>query len=574
MSLPAGVLPQPVDELTADDLENLPRGFMDLRHFFQELLALEPSKITSEQTQFIRALGVLGDSDLAWRRLALAESGPGGRRVILGTTWGYRHPRAFAISPGTVLLHELHAEVVTGLGLKAGEQVVVADPMAGGGAIPLEAVRYGFKVHVNDLNPVASLILKATIEYPAKYGRRLYSDISQYVGGVRDQVRARLISLFPFQPASEWWPEESDRANQAFKSRSVLLVEPDQSHTAIKNTYLWVRTVPCPKCGLEIPLSTNFTVVSKKGKPEDSVAVFPVVPSQAQGKTCTFKIVRRSEWWECRWPRPGFEKWDPRGTPTFKDGSAICPRCGHVIDGDEVKAFALRSGGLPSQMYAICSQVPVRVTHRNGDVKTRYLWRFRAPAKVDLDAITAAEMELARLVPRWDAQNLVPNEEIPEGEKTREPRNMGMKRWRDLFLPRQLLTNLVVLEEILKAQVLAKKDLPEAEAEAVSVYLSFMLSKVVNYNSVNTFWHYGRKTVAQTFSRHDFAFRPAFCEFEGARETVDWAASQVLNAYEELAGLIHGEPIELTETDADAEAEEGEEADEETPGEVDCELAH
>ena len=77
----------------------------------------------------------------------------------------------------------------------------------------------------------------------------------------------------------------------------------------------------------------------------------------------------------------------------------------------------------------------------------------------------------------------------------------------------------------------------------MAVYLSFIVSKVVNYNSVNTFWHYGRKTVAQSFSRHDFAFRPAFCEFEGARETVTWGASQVITAYAQVAGLIHGEEV-------------------------------
>jgi hypothetical protein len=109
--------------------------------------------------------------------------------------------------------------------------------------------------------------------------------------------------------------------------------------------------------------------------------------------------------------------------------------------------------------------------------------------------------------------------------------------------------------------------LSEAEAEAVSVYLAFILSKVVNYNSVNTFWHYGRLTVAQTFSRHDFAFRTAFSEFEGARETVMWGASQVINAYEQLAGLIHGEPVSLE--GAGDEGGEDEPLDDESVGDED-----
>src|SRR5205085_7739790 len=119
-----------------------------------------------------------------------------------------------------------------------------------------------------------------------------------------------------------------------------------------------------------------------------------------------------------------------------------------------------------------------------------------------------------------------------------------------------------ILDEIRTAQKQARKELPEAEAEAVCVYLAFILSKVVNYNSVNTFWHYGRKTVAQTFSRHDFAFRSAFCEFEGARETVMWGASQIINAYETLARLIHGEPVTLASGDEEVGEPEGADAEE------------
>ena len=35
-------------------------------------------------------------------------------------------------------------------------------------------------------------------------------------------------------------------------------------------------------------------------------------------------------------------------------------------------------------MYAVCSQVPVKLTYRNGDGKVRYMWRFRAPTQADL----------------------------------------------------------------------------------------------------------------------------------------------------------------------------------------------
>ncbi len=45
----------------------------------------------------------------------------------------------------------------------------VLDPFAGGGAIPLEAMRLGCEVTASDINPVAWFLLKCTLEYPQKF---------------------------------------------------------------------------------------------------------------------------------------------------------------------------------------------------------------------------------------------------------------------------------------------------------------------------------------------------------------------------------------------------------------------
>jgi putative DNA methylase len=46
----------------------------------------------------------------------------------------------------------------------------VLDPFAGGGSIPLEALRLGCETYANDYNPVAVFIEKATLEWPQKFG--------------------------------------------------------------------------------------------------------------------------------------------------------------------------------------------------------------------------------------------------------------------------------------------------------------------------------------------------------------------------------------------------------------------
>ncbi|MDR7551053.1 MAG: DUF1156 domain-containing protein, partial [Armatimonadota bacterium] len=64
----------------------------------------------------------------------------------------------------------LKREYAAGLPRPAGSPPRVLDPFAGGGSIPLEALRLGCEAHASDLNPVAVLILKCTVEYPQKYG--------------------------------------------------------------------------------------------------------------------------------------------------------------------------------------------------------------------------------------------------------------------------------------------------------------------------------------------------------------------------------------------------------------------
>src|SRR5438876_3676794 len=56
------------------------------------------------------------------------------------------------------------------LNSNGGKPPKVLDPFAGGGSIPLEAVRLGCDTYAADYNPVATMILKCTLEYPQKYG--------------------------------------------------------------------------------------------------------------------------------------------------------------------------------------------------------------------------------------------------------------------------------------------------------------------------------------------------------------------------------------------------------------------
>ena len=58
------------------------------------------------------------------------------------------------------------------LGGEPGTRPLVVDPFAGGGSIPLEALRVGADAFASDLNPVAVLLNKVVLEYIPKYGQK------------------------------------------------------------------------------------------------------------------------------------------------------------------------------------------------------------------------------------------------------------------------------------------------------------------------------------------------------------------------------------------------------------------
>jgi len=75
------------------------------------------------------------------------------------------------------------------------------DVFAGGGSIPFEALRLGFKeVVAVEYNPIAYVVLKATLEYPLKYGKRLVKDVERWGHWMLEEARKRLSKYYPPHP--------------------------------------------------------------------------------------------------------------------------------------------------------------------------------------------------------------------------------------------------------------------------------------------------------------------------------------------------------------------------------------
>src|SRR5690606_26384375 len=115
----------------------------------------------ADRERFMHVLGIHGDPVATRRRIDAAR-----RSGIRFEGEAYGYDRAFKYVPTdgerVWLRHEISRV--------AGENPRLLDPTAGGGSIPFEAMRLGIATIANDLNPVAALILRATVEFPTRYG--------------------------------------------------------------------------------------------------------------------------------------------------------------------------------------------------------------------------------------------------------------------------------------------------------------------------------------------------------------------------------------------------------------------
>jgi putative DNA methylase len=438
---------------------------------------------------FMHALGIHGDPIAAKRRIADADR----KGERLGKD-AYGYKRAFTFQPSQEDL-----EVFTSL-----DQAVVLDPTAGGGAIPLEATRLGLETFANDLNPVAATVLKATIEWPQKYGDALVEEITQIGKIFRARIRSKFAAMFPPEP------READRTD----------------------AYLWARTIRCPYCSGLVPLSPHWRL-SPGGI---GVKLRPQLQSGAGDleRQCEFEIVH-----DTALHSPG----------TISGGDATCPfdDCGRIIDGDEVKRQA-QADGLGEQLYAIVYKTPLETRLKSGKRgKDKWSRRYRSPTDSD-DMKREVDSRLQELLPEWELLNLIPNEEIPLGSKTEEPLRYGAKKWTDLFSPRQLLGHGFATQLF---RELVDEDSSTGRMteirRAAYVYLSFSLDKCLNYNSRMSIWMSTREVIANTFNRHDFAFCWSYAEMAIMLEGngYDWAVEQTAKSVKEL--------VELTATAQDQE---------------------
>jgi len=325
----------------------------------------------------------------------------------------------------------------------------VLDCFAGGGAIPLEALRLGCDTTALELNPVAHLIERCTLQYPAQFGDKtpLGSDV--------------LVDDFR---------RYAHRLGERLKHATTTLYPPGNSGV-VPGMYLWSRTMTCqdPQCGREIPLMKSRWLARGRRR----VWVDFVVQDKA-----VVTEVRDGD------PPPGQ---DP-SVGTVKASSVICPICRYSMGAKEIRRYGMTIG---------FGQRLVAVLEIDGRSRV-----YRNPEQGDLEAVARAKGLQESLAPCADGTSPLPDELCDEiGYRNLQNLLFGFSTWASLFNDRQLYVLGLLSQGVRQAyeEMLADGKTPDY-ARALATYLALGVDRVADYNSSFCIWNIQSEKIAHTFN--------------------------------------------------------------------------
>lgn len=352
----------------------------------------------------------------------------------------------------------------------------VLDPFAGGGSIPLEALRLGCETYASDYNPVAVFIEKATIEWPQKYGVMIPRP------GEKPGIDGKVEKVNLLAYLVEKWTNELLRRARDEIGR-FYLDEPDGS---VPVGYLWARTIQCqnPECEAEVPLIRQFWLSKKKRK---VVAYRPVVDHK--NKTVEFEIVRGDS--------NGF---DP-SKGTVSRSNARCPVCGQVTTASVIRSLGTK-GRIGERMVVVVLKNPQRTGKH-----------YRIAMERDKQLFERAKEHLVEKAEKWRwLDNPLPEEELPYLRSIFNVNVYGMTNWQDLFNPRQKLAMVIFVEKMKLAYDEIRRDcrnlgteihgLDAKEiAKAVMGYLGVVVDMHSAFNNRLARWENTSEIIKHLFGR-------------------------------------------------------------------------
>jgi putative DNA methylase len=374
----------------------------------------------------------------------------------------------------------------------------VLDMFAGGGSIPLEALRLGCEAYAMDLNPVAHLIELCTLVYPQQYGAPdpsakgcsadgtwagLSVEVEHWGKWVLEKVRAEIGDLYPPIPDPES-QRQADEPKQLNMNLAVQESKSAQTKSMLNPiAYLWTRTVTCknPDCGATVPLARQTWLAEKKDR---FVALQPL--PNVKEKRVHYRVVEAAS-----------EKalgFDPEAGS--KSGNVGCPFCGTVADSAYIKEQG-KAKKIGVQLIAL-------ICTRPGKQGKIYLATDNLPTEVPNDKVIWDRIKLLEKSTGNDPIGplTVPDEDIEANPRSMDVQNFGFLKWADLFTNRQMLSLLTFTKFIrsVYARLLAQQYSKE-RAKATVTYLGLWLDKIADYGSSLTHWHTTGEKLSATYAR-------------------------------------------------------------------------
>jgi len=359
------------------------------------------------------------------------------------------------------------------------EPPLVVDPFAGGGSIPLEALRVGCDTFASDLNPVACLILKVMLEDIPRWGRQKLELKKQNGEEIEAHGLVEALRIVG--------KEIKDAAEKAVKE-----FYPDDEDGARPIAYLWARTVRCesPNCGAEIPLMRSFWL-SKKERRKYALR---------------YQIMTKGE----KIPEVEFEIFEPKYDSEVPSGNitrakATCLCCNNVLTPERVRSQLAQQKGGSDPIFRVNGEriggarLTAVVTLKTGQQGRCY----RLPNPKDYKSVWDAQklIEKIALDKLSNGLSVIPDEPTPAGGGSGAGRafsiqKYGMMVFGDLFSARQKLGLINLCSSIanrLMSDTLTGSALAEITAGVVS--------KRADYGSSSTKWHLTFEKTTCTFGR-------------------------------------------------------------------------
>jgi len=352
---------------------------------------------------------------------------------------------------------------------------LVVDPFAGGGSIPLEALRLGCDAFASDLNPVASMIQKVMLEDMPRFGPSLADALRHNGAEIKKQAEKAL---------SQFYPADSDGA--------------------IPIAYLWARTVRCeaPDCGSEIPLLRTIWLAKRYKKTTGQYT--KLVSLEISGDRST-----KSVSWQVKSYATPTRNLPDVSPPTITGGKPVCPCCNRAMTAKRVRELlTAQNGGTNVSLSASASYISgarlmAVILRRPGEKGVHYRVASNSDYVAVALAIKAAEQKLTEQGP-----DSFPNEVInpirpsPNARGVSGATRIGITDFGRLFTARQKVA-LTVLSELISA---SKYDV------VASRILSLALTKLSERSSSFVTWINSTEAPRGTFARQALTIAWDFIE--------------------------------------------------------------